>query len=68
MKKLIALFSALVISSGFSGLAMAEVETSKAPESLISECSKQADAQQPQDRDAFINECMNEKLGYEKDE
>jgi uncharacterized protein YxeA len=68
MKKIISLFTALLITAGFSGFAMAEVEQGQAAESLISECGKQADAQQPQDRDAFINQCMDEKLGYEKDE
>ena len=68
MKNIIAIFTALMIAIGFSGFAMAEVAPGQATEGLISECSKQADAQQPQDKDAFINECMNEKLGYEKDE
>jgi hypothetical protein len=68
MKKLISLFTALLITAGLPGFAMAEVEPGQAAEGLISECSKQADAQQPQDRDAFINQCMDDKLGYEKDE
>lgn len=68
MKKLIALFTALMITAGFSGFAMAEVQQGQAAEGLISECSKQADAQQPQDRDDFINQCLDNKLGYEKDE
>jgi len=68
MKTIIAIFTTLMITIGFSGFAMAEVEAGQAAEGLISECSKKADAQQPQDKDAFINECMNEKLGYEKDE
>lgn len=69
MKNIITLISALLVSAVFSTLAIAEVAPDQAnSEGLIAECSKKADAQQPQDKDAFVNECMNEKLGYEKEE
>jgi len=68
MKNIIAIFTTTIIAIGFYSYAAAEVEAGQAAEGLITECSQKADAQQPQDRDAFINECMNEKLGYEKEE
>jgi len=67
MKKIITLASTLLVSALLPAFALAETPVQASAEALIADCNKQADAQQPQDRDAFVNECLNDKVGYEKD-